>query len=225
MKNEFRTDRSHSFILHDSNSTTEADTAVAAALILQDEVENGVRDCRLQPQLAKMKLFKSHIRNVYVAYKVRPSPMSEDYFVPLTTDAENVKGSSFDILNLKAQLAYVTIARGQQVADQLAKLEKGLCEVKADLLKTKVADAIGNDNKLAFSTLWGPGHLAVIRGSVVYKITGTKVPVKLRAPLPGLCSAEVPITALYPNRTTDAYCDPHSLLLKRFPSNITCDSM
>ena len=134
-------------MLHDANSTSQATTSVAAAFILQKEVQDGVIDCRFGSRLSKMRLFKTHIRNIYVAYIVRPPQASGEYFVPLATNAETIRGSNFDIINLKTKLAYITIARGQQVSDQLTKLEQNLCEIKADLLRTKINDAIGNQNR------------------------------------------------------------------------------
>lgn len=71
--------------------------------------------------------------------------------------------------------------------------------------------------------IFGIGTLTLIRGSILYAITGHPIQVQLRAPISGSCTSEVPVTAYFANSTEDVWCDPYNYIIKKKPVNITCD--
>ena len=224
-KAEFSSGSSNSYVIHNPNATSEDDdNAVTSALVLQEKVTSDMMDCRLRSYLRDMVLYQSHVQNVFVALRKRRRQGNE-YFQPLKTNVESARGTNLEMVNLQTTLAFITITQGRAISESLANLELQLCQIRGDLLRAKVADIIGNGNNLQLTDILGDGKLAMVRGSVVYMIRGKKTEIRLRPPDAESCTAELPVTAIFENRTEPMWCDIHTKLLKKYPTKLLCNKL
>ena len=216
---------SNSYVVHNSNATSGDDgDVVTSALILQDQVNNDMVDCKLRPYLKNMVLYQTHVQNIFVAIRRRPKRGSE-YFQPLKTNVEDARGNDLEMVNLETMLAFITLTQGRAIAESLASLELQLCQVRGDLLRAKIADVLGNGNNHQLTDVLGDGRLGLVRGSVVYMIKGKETEVRLRPPDAASCTAEIPVTAVFGNRTEPRWCDTHTKLLKKYPTKLICNKL
>ena len=216
---------SNAYVIHKSNGTSkDDDDAVTSALVLQDKIDSGMMDCRLRSYLKEMELYQTHVQNVFVAIRKR-ARLGNEYFQPLKTNVEDARGSNLEMVNLESTLAFITLVHGRAIAESLASLELQLCQVRGDLLRAKIADIIGNGNNLQLTDVLGYGRLGLVRGSVVYMIRGRETEVRLRPPDADSCTAEIPVTAVYGNRTEPVWCDTHTKLLKKYPTKLLCNKL
>ena len=224
-KAEFSSGSSNSYVIHNPNATSKNDdNAVTSALVLQEKVVSDMMDCRLRSYLKDMVLYQSHVQNIFVALRKRKKQGNE-YFQPVKTNVKDARGSNLEMVNLQTTLAFITIVQGRAVAESLANLELELCQIRGDLLRAKIADIIGNGNNLQLTDILGYGRLAMVRGSVVYMIRGRETEVRLRPPDLNSCTAEIPVMALLGNRSEPMWCDVHTKLLKKYPTELLCNKL
>lgn len=224
-KTEFSSGSSNSYVIHNPNATSEDDNnAVTSALVLQEKVVSDMLDCRLRSYLKDMVLYQSHVQNVFVALRKRKKQGNE-YFQSIKTNVEDSRGSNLEMINLQTTLAFITITQGRAISESLANLELQLCQIRGDLLRAKIADIIGNGNNLQLTDILGYGRLAMVRGSVVYMIRGRETEVRLRPPDADSCTAEIPVTAIFGNLSEPMWCDIHTKLLKKYPTQLLCNKL
>ena len=100
-------EKTRSFLLHDETTASEVGQTSASVLLLQQEVKNSFKDCHLQKYLRGSKMYHTHITGIYVAYQPYESREGSNQFAKLAADPASLRGGNPDIINLKANLAYV----------------------------------------------------------------------------------------------------------------------
>ena len=180
VKKEYQDGKTRAFLLHDETTVEEISQTAASVLLLEQESLNGFHDCEIDSYLRGMTLYKTHIDGIHVAYR-EYTQLRFSQGKRLLADPSSMRGSDPALVNLHANLGYVSVKQGQDVSRILSSLWESMCSIEALVMRTKVNDAIGNGNPYAFADIFKPGQTMIPRGSIAYLIEGTPVPVEIRA--------------------------------------------
>ena len=180
VKKEYQDGKTRAFLLHDETTVEEISQTAASVLLLEQESLNGFHDCEIDSYLRGMTVYKTHIDGIHVAYR-EYTQLRFSQGKRLLADPSSMRGSDPALVNLHANLGYVSVKQGQDVSRILSSLWESMCSIEALVMRTKVNDAIGNGNPYAFADIFKPGQTMIPRGSIAYLIEGTPVPVEIRA--------------------------------------------
>ena len=159
----------HAFLLHEDSINNQTQTTTASAFILYHRIKGGLVDCQLKKYLQDRPTFQTHIPGIYVAYRILSKVHETETPGNVTMGTfKAIPTTTMNLINLRAQLAYITVANGQQVVESLAVLEEQLCQVRLEILRTQINSLVGSNNQLSLRGLFPPGTLIVARGSAVY---------------------------------------------------------
>ena len=132
------------FLLHDESTIVgENPQASSSVLLLKQESELAFQDCSLKKYLENMKLYETHIDGIYLAYRDY-DPIKFSTSKKVLADPASIRGTDPSLLNLQANLAYVSVKQGNDTARSLSMLWQNVCELEAMIMRDKIHDSVGN---------------------------------------------------------------------------------
>ena len=90
-----------------------------------------------------MKLYETHIDGIYLAYRDY-DPIKFSTSKKVLADPASIRGTDPSLLNLQANLAYVSVKQGNDTARSLSMLWQNVCELEAMIMRDKIHDSVGN---------------------------------------------------------------------------------